>query len=308
MSVLVADVGGTNARLAMVRDGIPTAIKRYDNDSHSSFYEVLQAYRDSIDSPPVEACCVAVAGPVNADHARLTNRDWDFDVDDLRSVLGGPKHVRLTNDLVALGYALPHLRAEQLDEIRPVPGPAANDQALVAGAGTGFNACLLKGTTVVEAELGHVSLPVSVADVLRAELGGAAERFETNEDLFSGRGLARLHQAISGTQMSGPQILEQFAQSPGGCEAQRTVLLSARLLGILTREMVLQYLPLAGIHFAGGAARGILGSSAVSTFLAAFEQDGVLADQVARVPIRLIADDAAALIGAAHFVTSGKKG
>jgi glucokinase len=305
MSVLVADVGGTNARLAMVRDGVPTAVKRYENDRYSSFYEVLQDYRISTGSPGVEACCVAVAGPVNADHAQLTNRDWHFDIDRLRDVLGGTDRVRLTNDLVALGYALPHLRPEQLTEIRHVPGPSANDQALVAGAGTGFNACLLKGATVVEAELGHASLPVSVADALRVEMGAGAERFRTNEDLFSGRGLARLHHAISGEHVPGPQILTQFALGEGR-EAQRTVLLSARLLGMMTREMVLQYLPLAGIHFAGGAARGILGSAAVSEFLAAFETDGVLGDQVMRVPIRLIADDAAALIGAAHFVTSGE--
>ncbi|MEX0351476.1 MAG: glucokinase [Paracoccaceae bacterium] len=307
MSVLVADVGGTNARLAMVRDGIPTAIKRYENDRYSSFYEVLQEYRNTTGPTGVEACCVAVAGPVNADHAQLTNRDWHFDTESLRDVLGSTGNVRLTNDLVALGYALPHLNSDQLTEIRTVPGSAANDQALVAGAGTGFNACLLKGATVVEAELGHASLPAGVKDALRAELGAGAERFQTNEDLFSGRGLARLHHAISGDQVSGPQILAQFAQGDGP-QAQRTVLLSARLLGMLTREMVLQYLPLAGVHFAGGAARGILGSAAVSEFLAAFETDGVLSDQVLRVPIRLIADDAAALIGAAHFVTSGKGG
>ena len=75
----------------------------------------------------------------------------------------------------------------------------------------------------------------------------------------------------------------------------------ARLMGLLTRELVFQYLPLGGIHFAGGVSRGILGSPARATFLETVAASGPFADLIAQVPLRLITDDAAALTGAARL-------
>lgn len=307
MTVLIADVGGTNARLALMSGSAPTHVTRFENDAYASFYEVLTDYRAKADLADVTGCCIAVAGPVTADRARLTNRDWEFDLPTLRREFPAAQKVKLTNDLVALGHALPYLRPDQLAQLRPLKGGAANDQALVAGMGTGFNACLLKAGQVIEAELGHASLPSSVASILRDELGTGADPFATNEDLFSGRGLSRLYRVIAGRDRAGPAILSAYDEGTDDA-ARRAVQLSARLMGTFSREMVLQYLPLAGIHFAGGAARGILSSAAVADYLAAFAQGGPLSEQVARVPVRLITDDTAALIGVARYFDASMRG
>lgn len=299
MTVLVADVGGTNARFALVSDQGVGHATRVENDRYATFYAALQAYLDGRDIPKLSGACVAVAGPVTGDHARLTNRDWDFSVDRLSDTLSGLANVQLVNDLVALGHALPALGASQLQELRSASGPSLNDQAVVAGLGTGFNACVTKGDVVLELELGHASLPASVAGVLAQEVGEAADRFRSIEDLFSGRGLSRLHAALSGRDLPGPEILQAFADGRSEA-ARRAVMLTARLMGVLTREMVFQYQPFHGIHFAGGAARGILGSQAIEEFSAALDHDGLFAEHVAQVPIRLITDDAAALLGAAR--------
>lgn len=300
MTVLVADVGGTNTRLALVSDQGPHEVARFQNDRFGSFYEVLEGYLSGRDVPGLDGGCVAVAGPVTESGAQLTNRDWSFDVDRLSGLVRGARPLRLANDLVALGYALPALGADHLAEIRPARQAAANGQALVAGLGTGVNACLLGGGAVMEAELGHASMPDSIASGLRAEIGDAAGRFATNEDLFSGRGLARLYAAISGRDLPGPEILNRFA---GGSdpEAAQTVRLTARLLGRFAREMTFMYLPFGGIHFAGGAARGILGSEALPEFLDAFNRPGRFDTILDKVPVRLITDDGAALIGAARY-------
>lgn len=301
MNLLVADVGGTNTRIAVATEAGLTGLDRFENDFHGSFDEVLSAYLSRHEVPVLDRAAVAVAGPVTGDQAMLTNRNWGFDVAALsRALPSSDTPVRLINDLAALGHALPALTAMQLTELHGGT-TAANDQALVVGMGTGVNVCLLKGQTVFEAELGHATMPASVAAALSEALGGTHSTFRTNEDLFSGRGLARLHSALSGQVRRGQDILAEYASGQSG-HAHSTVELSAHLAGLFARELVFQYLPFRGLYFAGGAARGLLGSSARNIFLEAFLQGGAFADHLARVPIRLISDDGAALIGVARFL------
>ncbi|MDK3072294.1 glucokinase [Sedimentitalea sp. JM2-8] len=102
-------------------------------------------------------------------------------------------------------------------------------------------------------------------------------------------------------------ILAAYAGDPADGPARRTVNLMAHLLGVFARELVFQYLPFGGIHFAGSAARGILGSAARDLFLSGLEVPGRFSEQIAGVPIRLITDDAAALTGAARYFESADR-
>ncbi|MHA6263587.1 glucokinase [Arenibacterium sp. CAU 1754] len=309
MTILVSDVGGTNTRIALCEtDGIPRDIARFANDEFSSFEACLAAYLATRRVGEVTAACVAVAGPVTSHRARLTNRNWTFELDQIAQVLpgSGTAKVQLINDLVALGQSLPGLRNDQVDLIRPALGTGpSNGQSLVVGLGTGFNVCLAKegdaGLTVIGAELGHASLPISVRDTLHDVIGPEARRFATAEDLFSGRGVSDLHRVITGG-CSDPSHDIAAAASQG--KARETVDLLMRLLGIFSRELVFQYLPLAGMYFAGGVARGALGAQTQATFLSAFDVPGPFADLVAQVPVRLITDDGAALTGAARVAVA----
>lgn len=307
MVLLVADIGGTNTRLALIDpDSGTTDAARFENDDFGSFYEVLGRYFAGRMMPVLDGCCVAIAGPVTSGQACLTNRDWQFDVTAISDALPSTplRPVRLINDLVALGYALPTLASDQVLQINTPMGEATNAQALIAGLGTGVNVCVVKdgphGSQVIEAELGHGSLPSSVLALLYQSIGEAADQFETNEDLFSGGGLSRLYRILSGgMDRRGQDILAAYDRTVQD-HVTETVHLTARLLGVFTRELVFQYLPFGGIHFAGGAARGILGSDARAIFLEAFNVPGRFAGHLEQVPIRLITDDGAALIGAAR--------
>ncbi|MDU9005072.1 glucokinase [Sedimentitalea todarodis] len=310
MTGLVADVGGTNTRLALVDDARaigPSA--RFANDEFGSFGSVLRAFARQKSLPVLDGVCIAVAGPVTSETARLTNRNWHFDKVEIAGLLPGlvPESVLLINDLAALGYALPALTGAQLVEIKPTTSDAeGNGQALVLGLGTGVNVCLGKSTrkahVVIEAELGHVSLPNSVLEPLRAAIGSESAAFPSVEELFAGRGLSLLYQILSeGEQRAGQDILADYDAGVGGAVAE-TVDLMAGLLGHMARELVYMYQPFGGIHFAGGVARGILGSAARKLFLHRFETPGRFAEHASRVPIRLIIDDAAALTGAAQVI------
>lgn len=316
MRVLVADVGGTNTRLALVGDtGEIGASVRFTNDEFGTFADLLAAYAERHWLPGLDGFCIAIAGPVTSEMARLTNRNWHFDKAEIAGLLSGlvPKTVHLINDLAALGYALAALTGAQLVDIKAASsGTASNGQALVMGLGTGVNICLAKSTkaanVVIEAELGHVSLPNSVFQSLHAAIGPESAAFPSVEELFAGRGLSRLYRVLSeGEHRAGQDILADYDAGVGGAVAE-TVDLMAGLLGHMARELVYMYQPFGGIHFAGGVARGILGSSASLTFLDSFETPGRFAEHVGRVPVRLIVDDAAALTGAAQVVADTANG
>ena len=306
MTILIADVGGTNSRLALAGpDGVPDHPVHFPNRDYASFYKVIEAFADSRDMSGVAAVCIAVAGPVTSSSARLTNRDWLIESDAVAEMLVTRPRVALVNDLAALGHALPGLGKDQLTMIKPAADTRpSNGQSLVAGLGTGFNVCLVKetgsGICVIEAELGHASLPSRLEDVLAAEIGAqAADNFPTTEDLFSGRGLVRLHQAISGDELTSQDIVEQAGT--GNTAAVRSVELLARCLSLLSKQMVFQYMPLGGIHFAGSVARGIFETRARAVLAEGFEDTGPFGHLIAQVPLRLITDDAAALTGLARL-------
>ena len=298
MTDLIAEVGGTNTRIALADDGVVHDIARFANDSFCGFTDVLADYLVGRSIPAPDACRVAVAGPVTPGRARLTNRDWSFDPAEIaRALPGGKTLVTLVNDLAALGHSLPALTASQVCQFRAGAGQG-NGQALVLGLGTGVNACPVKqmsrGLAVFDAELGHASLPASVFAALGQAIGPEAERFASAEHLFAGRGLEHLHKALTGEEKAAEQIVTGAAES---------VALIGRLLGLYARELVFQYLPFDGLYFAGSVARGLMANGAEGPMLEAFSIEGPFGDLARRVPLRLIIDDAAALNGLAGMAS-----
>ncbi|MDE4131509.1 glucokinase [Phaeobacter sp. QD34_3] len=309
LTVLVGDVGGSNTRLALAGAEIGvTGLKHFANDGFASLDDVLAAYCRQPDMPPLHGCCLAVAGPVYGDAYRLTNRDWQGTAADLASALplepGGQVHV--VNDLAALGHALPVLMPGQLSSLRP--GRQTREQALVAGVGTGFNVALSVAGRTIEAELGHASLPEPVVRELTRLLHRDPKEFPSVEELFSGRGLVRLHSAMGGDPSEGGAEIVAAFEAGATHPAQQSVTAWARLLGLFARELVPAYMPGQGIFFAGSVARGVLCTDARTAFLSAFaEPQGKLADRCAALPLWLITDDAAGVSGTARYALEAAK-
>lgn len=301
MAILLADVGGTNARLALAGpEGIQTgSITRFRGEDHPNFDEVVQAFLQGQGQPQIDAVCVAVAGPVSQGRARLTNRDWDFTEDRLRA-LTGANQARLINDLIALGYATPALSGDEAAFVlgQPLPG-ARNGQRLVVNAGTGFNVCAVKvlpggGIACLEAEEGHTRLPVSIAVPLAHALGDKAAALDSVEELLAGRGLANLHALMADT---APQRAETVvaAAAQGDAAAMATCDLYARLFGLICRELALRFMPMDGLFLAGSVARSV--TDRLDIFREAYHSDALMAQIPQAVPVGVIRDDMAALHG-----------
>ena len=307
MTYLVGDIGGTNTRLALAdaRGVMTDTLLHAQNDDHSCFDAVLQAFLAKTNPGSLAGVCIAIAGPVHAGTGTLTNRDWALDATQIKAKTKADK-AALINDLSALGYALPRISCTPLFGTKQEP---TNGQSLVVGMGTGFNVSPTRHSTTgatiaMEAELGHAELPYTVGALLHSELGTAASAFNTVEDCFCGRGLEHLYRVVSGasaaTALSGKEIVAAF--EAGDTDASRTLRLFARALGRLTQAMIHQYMPRDGIAFAGSASRGVLTSSALHDFTAELTGQSYGIVDPTTVPVSLITNDAAALEGCLQFL------
>lgn len=303
MSMLLGDVGGTNARLAIARGGRidPATLTRYRGDDFDSFDKVVQQFLTEQDQPRISGVCVAVAGPVAGGRAELTNRNWSFTEDGLAR-LTDADHVRLINDLTALGYATPALAAgDGLETLRTAPRDRArNGQSLVVGLGTGFNVCAVRvlgqgSITCMEAEEGHTRLPEHIMDHLVDQIGPQArEAFFSTEETFAGRGLSRLHAALTGTDPVRAEAIAEAA-SAGEAQAQATYAVFAHLFGLLLRELTLRFMPLDGIYLAGSVSRSM--AHRIDLVVPAMLAEPYMRHIPEACPIHLIRDDMAALHG-----------
>lgn len=302
---LIADIGGTNSRLALSDGGriVTSATRNYTNACWDSLYAVVADFLHVAGTPTLAEVVVAVAGPVNNNSAVLTNHKWAVEADTLSDLSGAPK-VYLLNDLTALGYAVPKLRPEQLRLVRAgTAKQGAVLQSLVVGMGTGFNVSpvLQNQHTVMcpAVEAGHMSMPQSVSRKLD-EIRFDPCAFATIEMLFSGRGFATFCQQLSGMHtLRGPDAIALYAD-PDHPKIRHAIDQYAALLGHLLHDLSLAYMPSAGIYLAGSVARSVMTMAPE----ACFETFGKATDVLVRqdAPVWTIADDLAALTGCAEFV------
>lgn len=300
-STLVADIGGTNTRVAWVRDGHvdPGSLQRYRNAEFTGLAQVLVHHLSETGAVAPGAVCVALAGPVQGGVGQMTNLNWQISEDDLKRATGAER-ASILNDLRAQGYALPHLPASSFQHLSgPVPdGPSR----LVVGIGTGFNIAPVSDGHVLAAEAGQIALPTPTPEdhALAAKLADASG-FTALEQVISGPGLMALYQAREGAARDGADILAAHSagNDPAATASVETFL---RLLGIALGDLALCFLPLGGIYLCGGMSRAISPFLDDPAFQTAFGSKGRFSDLMAQFPLIQITDDYAALSGCARFM------
>lgn len=309
MLSVVADVGGTNTRLALARDGrvLTDTLRKRQNTRFADLAAVLRDYLAELAASP-QAAAIAIAGPVRHGVGRLTNLNWEMDSAGLRAATGAER-VMILNDLQAHGHALGHLETDMVDLITAGTGSEPGGARLVVGVGTGFNAAVAhntpSGVQVAASECGHITLPLCPPK--HGALGQALAQpdgFIGVEDALSGRGLERIYGFVGpGATMPADQIMAALAA--GAPQAQTTAGLFLDLLGRVVGDLALVHLPFGGIFLCGGVARAFGGLIAPNApnfrpeFGQGFAAKGRFSDFMTAFPIHMITDDFAALLGCA---------
>jgi len=305
---LLADIGGTNARFALLRDDGISQVQRLRVDAYNDPADAIAAYLDQAGASPPALAVLAVAGPVEQGGARLTNAGWRFDAAALARA-GGFDRVRLINDFEAQAWALPELAP---DNVTPLGGGTARHDAarLVLGPGTGLGvAAYLPPTAdgperVVTGEGGHATLAAEGPDewALLARLRARYGRVSA-ERVLSGPGLAALAEAVAEEQGEAvpartPEAVLAAARD-GDPTARRAEAVFCGLLGAFAGDLALIFGARGGVWLGGGLTAALAAELPGSTFRARFEAKGRFRDYVADIPVWIVRHPEPALLGLA---------
>ena len=305
--LLVADIGGTNARFALLDEG-SGAIGPLHRVKLDDFADVAGAAASFLaaQSPgrAPRGAVLAVAGPVSGNRARLTNRGWLVDGAELGRALGIGA-VRVVNDFAAVSWSLPCLTPADLF---PLGGgaPEPREPMAVLGPGTGLGVgAFLPPDRALVTEGGHASLAAdcpreaAVVAWLRARHGHVSV-----ERALSGMGLANLHSALAA--IDGVQTPKRDAASvtaaglSGECALCREALcMFCAMLGSFAGDLALLYGARGGVFVAGGIPPRFPQFIAESEFRARFEGKGRFKEWLRPVPAYVVTRPDAAMLGLA---------
>jgi glucokinase len=309
---LVADIGATNTRLALVEPGGKvTRVRVFATDESPDLADMIESYlaNESVSERPV-AAVLAIAAPVTGDEVTLTNFPWTFSVQELRERLG-LKQLRIINDFVANAYALPHLDAGDRMQIGPgAPVPGAPCGVLGPGSGLGVSALVPAegGAVPIRGEGGHVTMAAAdeheaaVLDLMRRRLDHVSA-----ERVLSGPGILNLYNALC--ELAGePQ--EQFTPAQitdvkigeDHPRAREATQMFCAMLGTIAGNLALTLGARGGIYIAGGIVPRLGTRFAESQFRARFEAKGRFRDYLAAVPTYVITRPFPALLGTAKLL------
>lgn len=302
--ILVGDIGGTNARLALTEPGStdPLAEWRVATADFPDFAAVLSAYLAETRTK-VTAACLAVAGPINDDgrSARLTNLPWLIDAQTLETRFGLGRMI-LVNDFAAAAMGVTVAPAESVVFLQDGE-PLAAAPRLVIGAGTGLGMAMLvrhgDAWRVLPGEGGHIAFAPLDEDqervwrALRAQFGRV-----TAERVISGPGLAAIHRVLAGADLDPAEITRRaLIDADQPALDSLDIFLSA--YGAFAGDMAMAALARGGVYLAGGIAARLLPILPASPFLPAFGAKAEHADLVRKMPVAVVTDPSLGLRGAA---------
>ena len=172
MKTLVADIGGTNSRLAVAITSRKnskielTNVVKFKNSDFKNFEEIITKYLSTKDGLEINRMCVAAAGIVSKTTVEMSNLNWKITVSSLQTAANVEK-VFIINDLQAQGYALDFINPKDLEKlIDGSHSTSESDTKLVCGMGTGFNVAIAFktafGTFVPASEYGHARMTVQM--------------------------------------------------------------------------------------------------------------------------------------------------
>jgi glucokinase len=307
-SVLVADIGGTNARFALADLATLTLseVHQVRCANHPNLGDALHDYVGRLQAVP-ERGAIAVAAPVTGGEVSLTNSPWAFSKAELRRK-AGMHQLHVLNDFEALALSLPYLARSELHQIggeAPVEGAAK----AVLGPGTGMGVAGLVRSgerwIALPGEGGHVSLGARDAQEL-----ALLERIRKGRDhlsaerVLSGPGLAELYQAVAASLGLGAAELEPHDVLVKGSSGEDEIAAKAldlfvTWLGRFAGDMALLIGARGGVYLGGGIVPKIVGKLSAGTFREAFEDKGRMGAYLAPVPVYVITAEFATLKGAA---------
>lgn len=328
--VLAGDVGGTKTWLGIFRAGAsdaaaPLALQRsakYSSPAAGSLEQLVAGFLAD-DNTPVDYACFGLPGPVTGTRARLVNLPWEVDA----AALAGRFRLRgafLINDLVANAYGIGELAPDDFAVLHPGAPDAAGNMAVISpGTGLGEAGIFWDGRkhTPFACEGGHCDFaPRDETELaLLQYLLESCDHVSFERVLSGSMGLPNIYRFLrdTGRLPETPAIaagLEQGdhgtvisrAAADGSCPlCARTMQIFASILGAEAGNLALKTMATGGVFIGGGIAAKTLPLLQQPALLEAFFAKGRFGDFMRQIPLRVILNERAALLGAARHALHG---
>jgi glucokinase len=318
--VLVGDIGGTNARFALVKPGSVTLshILTLETADFPGIEAAIQCYSRQMGVSGIHRACLALACPVTDDDIVMTNNHWVFHRQQLMNHLG-LQQLKLVNDFTAMALGMLQVPGQDLVDVHIGHTAVCHSQAeghwyeqgtrLVIGPGTGLGVSGLVpvqgGWVPLSGEGGHVSFaPTSAAEY--AILQGMQQRYGrvSVERLLSGQGLLDMYQILAqihglDAECATPASISQQAQQDEHSLGRRTLTHFFEILGAVVGDQALTLGARGGVYLCGGILPRVKELFLASQFHAAMINKGRFQHYLEDVPVWLCVADNPGLLGAA---------
>lgn len=317
--VLAGDIGGTHSRLMLFcvdhQQCRMTIEKSFPSKSYPGLKAILRDFLRGHET--VDSACFGVAGPVISGIIRATNLPWVIDIHSIQKTLSTQK-VEIINDLVANAYGIRMLGDKDFLVLNR--GRIKKGNAALLSAGTGLGEAILfwdgKQQAPSPSEGGHVEFaPTNRMEVeLLQYLWGRFGRV-SYERILSGDGLHHLYRFLRDSKRFGREpewlsarlkredpaaVISEAALQEKNRRCMKAMDLFASIYGAAAGNLALQVMAIGGIYLGGGIAPKILWKLKDGKFMEAFKSKGRLSEIVAQIPVKVILNDRAALLGAAY--------
>ncbi len=324
--ILAGDIGGTKTYMGLFTcEGAsfsPVIVKRFVNTDFESIEKLLLSFIESALTPEASTLSTAafgVACPIEGNRCSLTNTPWVIDGEVIAGILGLEK-VALINDLAATGWGIDALAPDEIKVINK--GTAREGNAALIAAGTGLGETILFNCDGVRrpsaSEGGHTDFaPRSILEI--ELLSYLMKRFGhvSYERLLSGDGLGNIYLFLmerDGLRLSeahqkafdnhgGGEIVYNEASSGANQMALTALRTFVSIYGAEAGNLALKSMSTGGMYIGGGIAPKIFGEAEVKIFMESFVKKGRFRELLMEMPVYLIKNDMAGLIGAARYAS-----
>ena len=308
---MVGDIGGTNARFALVAPGKSElmSIKTLQCTKFETVQEAINSYISSIKDAEIISACIASAGTTHLDIFKPANNDWVINKSNVSSALNDIQ-VNWINDFSAQALATTTLKSNDVIVINN--GAVQPERVrLVIGPGTGLGTCglinLSNWWVPLPAQGGHSdfapnsSLEIEIWTLLQKQFGHVAV-----ERILSGPGIVNLYKAlcqINGKEAlfnSPSEITSAAIKVNPDSMSKETLHLFCRIFGSVTGTIALSTGCLGGIYITSDLVRNFLDFFIDSDFLKSFEDKGRLKYYMTDIPIFISKKENMGLIGSTY--------
>jgi len=313
---IVADIGGTNARFGLVKalqdnQAQIGDVQVLNGSEYPSLQDAMRAYIEILGIPTPKVACVAIAGPIEGDNARMTNLNWSFQRSEVKREFSFARF-DVINDFASLSVATSKLAEEDLIPVKDGVRDKKGNKAIL-GPGTGLGVAGLaysdRAWLPIASEGGHVN--IAPANELECEVLQAAMRVHGHvsaEVFISGPGFVRLYNSLAvvrdqPAQELGPEDITSAALNGSDPLCVETLNLFCSFIGTLSGNLALTYGAKGGVYLAGGILPRFVDFLRTSDFSTRFSSKGVMSHYVKDIPVSIIAHEQPGLLGSAAWLT-----